>query len=61
MLLAMSEDSLEILKQFRVLLFNTFSMVNPETSVPYLGTMGMEREKPYKCEFERSQISLSTL
>ncbi|KAL9115942.1 MAG: hypothetical protein Q9227_000310 [Pyrenula ochraceoflavens] len=28
----------------------TFSIVNPETSTPYPGTMGMEREKPYKCE-----------
>lgn len=28
----------------------TFSIVNPETSVPYEGTLGMEKEKPYKCE-----------
>lgn len=28
----------------------TFSIVNPETSAPYPGTMGMEKEKPYKCE-----------
>ncbi|TVY78275.1 Transcription factor SFP1 [Lachnellula suecica] len=28
----------------------TFSIVNPETSTPYPGTMGMEKEKPYKCE-----------
>jgi transcription factor SFP1 len=24
--------------------------VNPETSAPYPGTLGMEKEKPYKCE-----------
>ncbi|PQE25244.1 C2H2 transcription factor protein [Rutstroemia sp. NJR-2017a WRK4] len=29
----------------------TFSIVNPETSIPYSGTEGMEREKPYKCDF----------
>ncbi|KZF22080.1 hypothetical protein L228DRAFT_145982 [Xylona heveae TC161] len=28
----------------------TFSIVNPETSVPYPGTLGMEKEKPYRCE-----------
>ncbi|KAI9047561.1 hypothetical protein LZ554_008277 [Drepanopeziza brunnea f. sp. 'monogermtubi'] len=28
----------------------TFSIVNPETSVPYPGTLGMEKEKPYKCD-----------
>ncbi|KAI9806518.1 MAG: Transcriptional regulator of ribosomal biogenesis proteins [Piccolia ochrophora] len=28
----------------------TFSIVNPETSVPYPGTLGMEKEKPYQCE-----------
>ncbi|OJJ45611.1 hypothetical protein ASPZODRAFT_118598 [Penicilliopsis zonata CBS 506.65] len=28
----------------------TFSIVNPETSAPYPGTMGMEKEKPYRCE-----------
>jgi len=28
----------------------TFSIVNPETSAPYPGTMGMEKEKPFKCE-----------
>lgn len=28
----------------------TFSIVNPETSAPYPGTLGMEKEKPYKCE-----------
>lgn len=28
----------------------TFSIVDPETSAPYPGTMGMEKEKPYKCE-----------
>ncbi|KAG4028593.1 hypothetical protein MFRU_020g00350 [Monilinia fructicola] len=29
----------------------TFSIVNPETSIPYSGNEGMEREKPYKCDF----------
>ncbi|KAK6533321.1 Transcriptional regulator of ribosomal biogenesis proteins [Orbilia ellipsospora] len=29
----------------------TYSIINPETSIPYPGTMGMEKEKPYKCEF----------
>ncbi|KAF8427682.1 hypothetical protein EV426DRAFT_363597 [Tirmania nivea] len=28
----------------------TLSIVNPETSTPYPGTLGMEKEKPYKCE-----------
>ncbi|BDD57312.1 hypothetical protein MAP00_002685 [Monascus purpureus] len=28
----------------------TFSIVNPETSTPYPGTLGMEKEKPYRCE-----------
>ncbi|KAI1002968.1 hypothetical protein K3495_g5237 [Podosphaera aphanis] len=28
----------------------TFSIVNPETSAPYPGNMGMEKEKPYKCD-----------
>ncbi|KAJ6031921.1 hypothetical protein N7540_002653 [Penicillium herquei] len=28
----------------------TFSIVNPETSAPYPGTLGMEKEKPYRCE-----------
>lgn len=28
----------------------TFSIVNPETSAPYPGTLGMEKEKPFKCE-----------
>ncbi|KAF2090977.1 hypothetical protein K490DRAFT_19783, partial [Saccharata proteae CBS 121410] len=28
----------------------TFSIVDPETSVPYPGTVGMEKEKPYRCE-----------
>lgn len=28
----------------------TFSIVDPETSTPYPGTLGMEKEKPYKCE-----------
>lgn len=28
----------------------TFSIVNPETSTPYPGTLGMEKEKPYKCD-----------
>ncbi|RPA73334.1 hypothetical protein BJ508DRAFT_216264 [Ascobolus immersus RN42] len=29
----------------------TVSIVNPETSTPYPGTLGMEKEKPYRCEF----------
>lgn len=29
----------------------TFSIVNPETSVPYPGETGMEKEKPHKCEY----------
>jgi transcription factor SFP1 len=28
----------------------TFSIVDPLTSVPYPGTQGMEKEKPYRCE-----------
>ncbi|KAK7177338.1 C2H2 transcription factor, partial [Paraphaeosphaeria sporulosa] len=28
----------------------TFSIVDPLTSIPYLGTVGMEKEKPYRCE-----------
>ncbi|KAI9730759.1 MAG: Transcriptional regulator of ribosomal biogenesis proteins [Cirrosporium novae-zelandiae] len=28
----------------------TYSIVDPETSMPYPGTMGMEKEKPYKCD-----------
>ena len=28
----------------------TFSIVDPETSAPYPGTLGMEKEKPFKCE-----------
>jgi transcription factor SFP1 len=28
----------------------TYSIVNPETSTPYPGTLGMEKEKPYKCD-----------
>lgn len=28
----------------------TFSIVDPETESPYPGTMGVELEKPYKCE-----------
>jgi len=28
----------------------TFSIVDPLTSVPYPGTVGMEKEKPYRCE-----------
>lgn len=28
----------------------TFSIVDPETSAPYPGTIGMEKEKPYRCE-----------
>ncbi|KAK6199786.1 hypothetical protein LQW54_009912 [Pestalotiopsis sp. IQ-011] len=29
----------------------TFSIVNPETSQPFPGEMGMEKEKPHKCEY----------
>jgi hypothetical protein len=29
----------------------TFSIVNPETSAPYPGETGMEKEKPHKCEY----------
>ncbi|KAF2785552.1 hypothetical protein K505DRAFT_261841, partial [Melanomma pulvis-pyrius CBS 109.77] len=28
----------------------TFSIVDPLTSIPYPGTIGMEKEKPYRCE-----------
>ncbi|QIW97966.1 hypothetical protein AMS68_003484 [Peltaster fructicola] len=28
----------------------TFSIVDPTTSIPYPGTLGMEKEKPYRCE-----------
>ncbi|KAK5171002.1 Transcriptional regulator of ribosomal biogenesis proteins [Saxophila tyrrhenica] len=28
----------------------TFSIVDPTTSVPYPGTLGMEKEKPYRCD-----------
>ncbi|RCI12981.1 hypothetical protein L249_0267 [Ophiocordyceps polyrhachis-furcata BCC 54312] len=28
----------------------TFSIVDPETSTPYPGTLGMEKEKPFNCE-----------
>lgn len=28
----------------------TFSIVDPATSIPYPGTTGMEKEKPYRCE-----------
>ncbi|KAI9810495.1 MAG: Transcriptional regulator of ribosomal biogenesis proteins [Phylliscum demangeonii] len=28
----------------------TLSIVNPETSIPYPGTLGMEKEKPHGCE-----------
>ena len=28
----------------------TFSIINPETQSPYPGTLGMEKEKPYKCD-----------
>lgn len=28
----------------------TFSIVNPETATPYPGTLGMEKEKPYRCD-----------
>ncbi|RPB13720.1 hypothetical protein P167DRAFT_552875 [Morchella conica CCBAS932] len=29
----------------------TFSILNPETSTPYPGTVGMEKQKPYRCEY----------
>lgn len=28
----------------------SFSIVDPLTSIPYPGTVGMEKEKPYRCE-----------
>ncbi|KAK5113939.1 hypothetical protein LTR62_003062 [Meristemomyces frigidus] len=28
----------------------TFSIVDPTTSIPYPGTIGMEKEKPYRCD-----------
>ena len=28
----------------------SFSIVDPATSIPYPGTVGMEKEKPYRCE-----------
>lgn len=28
----------------------TFSIVDPATSIPYPGTIGMEKEKPYRCD-----------
>jgi hypothetical protein len=28
----------------------TFSIINPETSTPYPGTEGMEKEKPFYCD-----------
>jgi transcription factor SFP1 len=28
----------------------SFSILNPETSSPYPGTLGMEKEKPFKCD-----------
>jgi transcription factor SFP1 len=28
----------------------SFSIVDPTTSIPYPGTIGMEKEKPYRCE-----------
>ncbi|KAK3672811.1 Transcriptional regulator of ribosomal biogenesis proteins [Recurvomyces mirabilis] len=28
----------------------TFSIVDPNTSIPYPGTIGMEKEKPYRCD-----------
>ncbi|OQN96341.1 hypothetical protein B0A48_17597 [Cryoendolithus antarcticus] len=28
----------------------SFSIVDPTTSIPYPGTVGMEKEKPYRCE-----------
>ena len=29
----------------------TSSIVNPEASTPYPGTLGMEKEKPYQCDY----------
>ena len=28
----------------------TYSIVDPATHTPYPGTLGMEKDKPYKCE-----------
>lgn len=28
----------------------TFSIVDPETLIPYPGTLGMEKHKPYRCD-----------
>ena len=28
----------------------SFSILNPETSSPYPGTLAMEKEKPFKCD-----------
>lgn len=28
----------------------TFSIVDPETLIPYSGTLGMEKHKPYRCD-----------
>src|ERR1700760_2409055 len=28
----------------------TYSIVDPVTSIPYPGSVGMEKEKPYKCD-----------
>jgi len=28
----------------------SFSIVDPVTSIPYPGTIGMEKEKPYRCD-----------
>ena len=28
----------------------SFSIVDPVTSIPYPGTVGMEKEKPYRCD-----------
>lgn len=28
----------------------TYSIVDPLTSIPYPGTVGMEKEKPYRCD-----------
>lgn len=28
----------------------TFSIIDPDTNKVYPGTMGMEKEKPYKCD-----------
>jgi len=36
----------------------TFSIVNPDTGTPYPGTLGMEKEMPYKCECAERDIKI---